>query len=75
MSKAGTGVPAFYLYLVLGAGENVILEFLIQFAEIAAPAPHADNKTAVILRVFLGIQQDITVQRIQLQLMTAAENE
>ena len=53
--------PCFVLYLVLSAGEDVILEFLIQFAEIAAPAPNAYHKSAVILRVFLGIQQNIAV--------------
>ena len=49
----------------------MILIRLRQFVEIATPAPDADNKVLMILRVLLRVQQHFPIDGVQLKLMTA----
>ena len=49
----------------------MVLVHFIQFHKIAAPSPHTNDQIGVFLRVQLGILQLLTINRIQLQLMTA----
>jgi len=54
------------LHLVKTAGNNVILVFRGQLAEIAAPAPDAHDQVLVILRMSLGVQQGLHIQAVEL---------
>ena len=49
--------------------ENVLLVFGGEFAEIAAPAPDADDQVAVKLRVRLCFKERFNIQAVELQLL------
>ena len=49
----------------------MILIFDIQFVEIAAPAPDADDEIGVILGVLLCIEKHLPIDGIKLKLMSA----
>ena len=53
----------------------MILVFLIQFHKVGAPAPNADDEVGVLFRLSLGGTEQVCVDGIQLQLMTAAADE
>ncbi len=52
----------------------MILITLVELHEVAAPTPYAYNQIAVELRVCLRIEQTISIERIELQLMTSKAN-
>ena len=49
----------------------MVLIDLVQFHEVAAPAPDPDDQIPVQLRIFLSIQQSVPVHRVDLQLVAA----
>ena len=53
------------------AGDDVVLVFFVQLAEVAAPAPHAHDQVLVSLRVGLGVAQRVHVEAVDLQLLAA----
>jgi hypothetical protein len=44
----------------------MVLITLVQFHEIPAPTPDADNQVTVFLRVRLGVQEGLLVEGIEL---------
>ena len=68
------------LFCALSKGEfcpanDMILKDHIKLVEIAAPSPYPDNEVGILFRMLLCIQQTVTVDGINLDLMTAQVNE
>ena len=59
------------LYPVAFAGDDLVLQFLADAGEVGIVAGDAHQQVAVILRVLLGIAQDIGVDHVDLQGSTA----
>ena len=53
---------------------DVILERRIKLVEISAPTPNAHDKVGIFFGMRLGIKQNFSVDRIELQLMAAQIN-
>ena len=53
----------------------MILIIHVKLIKIAAPSPDADDQIAVILRVGLRVKKAGVIDRIELQLMSAAKDE
>jgi len=54
---------------MLHPADNVLLIFFVQFNKIPAPTPDTHNQVAIVLRIFLGSQQCIAIDDIQLKLL------
>ena len=61
--------------MVQAAGNDVILVFVRQFAEIAAPTPYVYDQVLMLLGMGLGIHQSLHVQAVELQLLAAELDE
>ncbi len=55
--------------LMFRAGNDLLLQGLAQVAEIIAVSGHADDETAVLLRVLLGGAQGGSIHHVELDVM------
>ena len=52
--------------LVLGTGNEVVLQILGEFREVGAVACNADNEAAVLLGILLGVDEGLSVDDVEL---------
>ena len=56
--------------VVLGAGDNLVLQLLSHIVEVVAIASHANEQVAILLRMQLGIVKGGGVNDVELDVMT-----
>ena len=62
------------LYSIFGPAYYVILILRVKLTEISAPAPYSYDKIGMILRVSLCLEQSVSVDGVDLKLMSAKLN-
>jgi len=56
---------------VLGAKDNIILNFRRKLNKVSAKASHTDNQIFILLRICFGIEQFFGAHDIKLDVLTA----
>jgi hypothetical protein len=57
------------------SANDLVLVSLVEFAEVTAPAPNANEEVLGPFGMALGIAQRVQVQRVELQLLAAGSHE
>ena len=59
----------------LGAADNLVLVRPVEFDEATAPTPNANYQVAILLRIFLRVEETVAVNGVELHLRAAPFDE